>query len=112
MDTITELTQPHTITGRTHPATSVDAAARALGRTSAARYRVLAALYERPSTDEELQAALGLGANSERPRRVELVDLGLVAATGHRRPTSTGALSMVWATTGHGVLALMHRTRS
>ena len=49
-------------------------------------------------TDEEMQIALEMNPNTQRPRRRELVMKGLVADSGHRRPTSTGRNATVWAT--------------
>lgn len=65
-------------------------------RTGTQRRRVLDAIATRPSTDDELQAALRMSGNTERPRRVELVDGGWIRDSGARRPSSTGADSIVW----------------
>ena len=46
-------------------------------------------------TDEELQQVLGLGASSERPRRVELVSMGFVEDSGKRRKTNAGLDAVV-----------------
>lgn len=105
-----ELEANATTTGRAHPQTSIAAACRALGSTGSARRRVLVALADADSTDEELQARLRMAANTQRPRRVELVRLGLVSATEDRRPTATGAPSIVWAATTSGLIALMCTT--
>lgn len=48
------------------------------------------------TTDEELQFALSMTGNSERPRRVELVRKGLVRASGQARPTFAGGKATVW----------------
>ncbi len=97
--------QPRTTTGRDHPATSVDAARRALGRSGTARRRVMHALSFSSMTDEEMQLLLRMSPNTQRPRRVELVRLGLVQATEIRRPSITGCQSIVWAATPLGRLA-------
>lgn len=92
----------HTITGRGYPETSFAAAARFLGRSGTARRKVLLALILADSTDEELQSCLKMSANTERPRRVELVDAGYVASTSERRPTASGTRSIVWTATEFG----------
>ncbi len=48
-------------------------------------------------TDEEIQRALDLSGNSERPRRSKLVELGLVRNTGLMRKTNSGHAAVVWA---------------
>jgi len=53
-------------------------------------------------TDEELQDATHLGANTERPRRVELVVMGLVTGMDERRITRSGRSAVVWAITPAG----------
>lgn len=47
-------------------------------------------------TDEELQAALDLSGNSERPRRRKLVELGLVKDSGTMRLTHSKSSAVVW----------------
>lgn len=98
--------QDHTITGHEHPETSVQAAARFLGKSGGARRRVMAALAEIDHTDEELQRDLRMPANTQRPRRVELVDWGLVEPTSARRRGVSGSWSTVWAATEVGRRAL------
>lgn len=76
------------IVGATHPDTSHAAAVQVMPRTGTQRRRVLdyiAACGDHGATDLELQHALGLGGNSERPRRVELVTAELIADSGRRR---------------------------
>lgn len=51
------------------------------------------------ATDEEGDRVLGLGPNTYRPRRVELVAKGWVADSGRKRPTATGRLATVWVAT-------------
>jgi len=48
------------------------------------------------ATDEEIQAALGLAGNTQRPRRVELCEAGRVVDSGVRRPTKSGRQAAVW----------------
>ena len=48
------------------------------------------------ATDEEVQIALGMNPNSERPRRIELVERELVVDSGITRRTKSGQDSIVW----------------
>lgn len=80
------------------------AAGRAV-RTGTARGRILAHLASRgPHTDLELQEHLAIPANTQRPRRVELVDMGLVAPSSDTR-VHAGREWTVWSIThaGEGV---------
>jgi hypothetical protein len=63
---------------------------------NAMQERVLALLDQRPMTDEEIQTAGRFLGNTERPRRIELAQLGLVCDSGARRPTSRGKTAVVW----------------
>lgn len=54
------------------------------------------------SCDELISAVTGLGPSSERPRRVELVRMGLVEPTGKTVRTSTGYDAMTWRCTEEG----------
>ena len=47
-------------------------------------------------TDEELQHITGLGPSTERPRRIELVQMGMVVDSGVRRHTKSGRTATVW----------------
>ncbi len=46
------------------------------------------------ATDNEIQAALGMGGSTQRPRRVELVDARLIKKTGKKRGGS--AIWVLW----------------
>lgn len=48
------------------------------------------------ATDDELQFVLGMDASTERPRRVELVQAGLVRDSGRVRKTRRGRNAVVW----------------
>jgi hypothetical protein len=98
--------EPGTLTGRDHPQTSYAAARRALGRTGNYRRLVLHALIDADMTDEELQTYLRISPNTQRPRRVELVDAGLVQPAGTHRRTVTGSWAVVWTATELGRRAL------
>lgn len=87
-----------TLTRRDAPDTSRHAALRALPKSGTQRARVLNLLrnVQDGLTDEQMQAALALSPNSQRPRRVELVAGGWVKDSGERRPTAMGCESIVW----------------
>lgn len=48
------------------------------------------------ATDEEMQDGAGIGASTQRPRRVELVERGLVVDSEGKRPTRSGRQAVVW----------------
>lgn len=90
--------------------TSRTAAQRTLLKSGSARRRVLDALVRTLDgglTDEELQAYLRMGPNTQRPRRVELVEAGFVEPKpGATRVTSSGSPAIVWQATQAGRDAL------
>lgn len=47
-------------------------------------------------TDEDIQVALSMAGNTERPRRQELEKEGLVVKTARTRATSSGRQAAVW----------------
>ena len=47
------------------------------------------------ATDEEIQDALQMNPSTQRPRRVELMKMGRIAANGTRK-TKSGRLASVW----------------
>lgn len=87
------------------PETERAAAIRVYPRTGTARRIVLdfiGATGERGATDDEMQAALTMGANTQRPRRVELLNAGWIEDSGARRKTGTGSDAVAWVLTGAG----------
>ncbi len=79
--------------------TSRHAAARIAGISSKLGGRILDVLRDAGClglTDQELQELLCMTGDSERPRRVELVEEGLVVDSGSRRRTPGGRLAVVW----------------
>lgn len=48
------------------------------------------------ATDEEITKGLRMNPNTERPRRVELVDMGRVVDSGRVRLTESGTKAVVW----------------
>ena len=71
------------------------------------RQRLLACLRLHPDgmTDEEMQDALQMQGSTQRPRRIELVNMGMVepSETAWRDPvtrkTRSGRLAQVWVAT-------------
>lgn len=61
--------------------------------------RIVRRLVDGGLTDEELQERLGMAANTERPRRVELEEAGRVIDSGQRRKTKSGRAAVVWILT-------------
>lgn len=51
----------------------------------------------RGATDEQMQFALSLNPSTQRPRRIELVDKGLVIDSGRTALTKSGCKAVVWA---------------
>jgi hypothetical protein len=79
-----------------HPDTSVAAA---LGiKSGTDRRKVYNVLAEHPKglTDEEIVDLTGVTPNSERPRRGELVDMGLVENSGWERQGRSKAWAIIW----------------
>lgn len=58
-------------------------------------YQFIAGQGERGATDEECQRGLGMNPSSQRPRRVELADAGLIVKAGVRK-TVSGRKADVW----------------
>ena len=48
------------------------------------------------ATDEEQQDGLDMNPSTQRPRRIELVQRGLVHDSGRTRPTRSGRAAVVW----------------
>lgn len=89
-----------------HSETSRQAAIGNYPRSGTQRARVLLLLASGPHTDNELVDLTGLSPSSVRPRRVELVEAGLVEDSGQRRKGC-----VVWATTDEGWLAALDLLR-
>ena len=62
-------------------------------------YEAIVASGDKGMTDPELQAELELTGSTQRPRRVRLVELGLVIDSGKRRDSSKGRSCTVWKAT-------------
>lgn len=80
-----------------HSKPSLDAArdmAKRTPRVNGDRQRIVNVLLSGGKTDAEIQEILGLRGSTQRPRRIELVEMGVVMDTGERRDRST-----VWGLT-------------
>ena len=86
----------HVYTGKQE--TSYGASVYAKPRTGTQRGAVLEMLMRRPATDVELQEWLSMSPNTERPRRVELVEGGFVQDSG-RVKRHHGREHIVWEAT-------------
>lgn len=76
--------------------TSLEAFASIRDSIPAMNYRVYRQIKQRPRTDEELFRLTGLAPNTCRPRRIELVELGLVRDSGKRKATKSGRAAIAW----------------
>lgn len=83
-----------------HSATSREAAESVEPHLRPMQDKVLEAIKQAPSTDQEIAAATGMAENSVRPRRIELYRLGLIVSFGTKR-TSSGRRATVWVIPGH-----------
>ncbi len=78
--------------------TSKAAAVRAEPKARTQRQRVYAYLRHAPTgaTDEQMQDALAMNPNTQRPRRIELVQAGSVRDSGRRQKTRSNRDAVVW----------------
>jgi transcription initiation factor IIE alpha subunit len=77
--------------------TSIAAAWSMLPKSGSQRRKVYDAILEADGlTDEEIETATGLTGNSVRPRRYELLQDGLIEASGETRKTKQGNAAIVW----------------
>jgi hypothetical protein len=98
-ETMTEIHGNPYLPAQMHSDTSIAAAEAALPNAGTQRWHVLELLRAFPDygmTDEEIQDALDMNPSAERPRRIELVNAGLVIDSGERRETSSGRKATVW----------------
>lgn len=88
--------------GATNPpsvprATSEEAAERIAPRTNTLRARVYEFIKARGrATDEDIVKGLGLNPSTARPRRVELVEAGLVRDSGQVALTESRRRAVLW----------------
>lgn len=79
--------------------TSLDAATEIRSEAATLRgevFRYILGRGEQGATDEEIQEALEMAGNTERPRRRELEAEGRIFDCGKRRHTKTGRKAAVW----------------
>lgn len=82
-----------------HSATSRAAAERIAPMIGTKRAAVLEHIQECGAigaTDEEMQRRMPMPPNTQRPRRIELVEMEFVKASGTTRPTISGDCAVVW----------------
>ena len=80
-----------------HSETSKAAADEIKPSAGTQRHTLYGWLYEHgPATDEQMQDGIPMTANAQRPRRVELVRMGLVRDSGEKRKTRSGRSAVVW----------------
>lgn len=81
-----------------HSATSRAAAAQIKQKIGPLHLQIIKFLTEHPrgATDEQMQAEIPMGANTQRPRRVELTQLGRVVDSGRRERGASRREAVVW----------------
>lgn len=82
-----------------HSETSKAAAEAIKPRVEIYRERILAEIKRSGAlgrTDGELQEQLAMNGSTQRPRRIELVDAGLVKDSGRTRKSASGRACVVW----------------
>jgi len=80
-----------------HSTTSERAAQEIAGSADSLRRQVLEFLQANgPACDEEIQVCLDMNPSTERPRRIELVKLGLVRDSGQQAKTRSGRACTLW----------------
>jgi len=78
--------------------TSLAAAEKIAPRAGSLRAKVLDLLQAKgPLTDEQMQDGLRMSPSTQRPRRIELVALGLVIDTGKTTKTKSGRQAVLWS---------------
>jgi predicted HTH transcriptional regulator len=86
---------------QSHSSTSRAAADEIKPSASTLREQVFELLKsEGPMTDEEIQVRLDMNPNTQRPRRVELVDAGRVTDSGQTKLTKSRRHAVLWKVTG------------
>src|SRR5512139_742320 len=79
--------------------TSLEAGESIVPRISVLQSAILNYLKRRGAlgaTDEEIQNALAMNPSTERPRRIELAQKGLIVEADATRPTRSGRQATVW----------------
>lgn len=82
---------------QSHSETSIAAAEEIEPRVGTLRRMVLDYIRQHGRcTDEQQQLGLGLNPSTQRPRRIELVEIGLVRDSGLMGITSSGRRAVLW----------------
>lgn len=81
---------------------SAEAAEKIAPRVGLLHRQILRCLLGGAMTDEAMQAALNMNPSTQRPRRGELVDAGLVEDSGWFGRTASGAKAVKWRLTTQG----------
>lgn len=86
---------------RDHPETSHAAADRIRDKAGTLRAKVYRTLFRSDDglTDEQIALLLNMNPSTARPRRIELVERGLVEDSGETRLTRSGRKAIVWIIT-------------
>ena len=107
-----DIPAPYTGSSPVTRETSRAAAERITVGAETLRYAVLEAIVAAPSglTDQEQQAALKLDGSTQRPRRVELLALGLIQHIRERN-TDSGRRALVWGPTAAGEEVVRRKNR-
>ena len=80
-----------------HSTASERAAQEIAGTVDTLRRRVMSFIQlNGPSSDDEIQQALSINPSTQRPRRIELVKLGLVRDSGLQGKTRSGRACTLW----------------
>lgn len=88
-------TPPHVAGSATSKAAAEDAKASA-AVLRARVFKYIQGMGAQGATDQEIQFALDMAGNTERPRRGELVMAGWVRDSGNARKTQAGKSAVVW----------------
>ena len=67
-----------------------------LGRLQACIFDFIASCHAFGATDQEVQEALGIDSSTQRPRRCELANKGLIRKAKIKRKTRSGRQAQVW----------------
>ena len=82
-----------------HSETSLSAAQQILPKAGTLRYKLLEYIIscgKDGCTDEEAQQNVPMAPSTPRPRREELVEMGLIKDSGDKRLTNSGRKAVVW----------------
>ena len=90
-----EETAPHVAGSKTSKAAASEISPY-LGRLQACVFDYIASRGPLGATDQEVQEALSIDSSTQRPRRYELANKGLIRQAGIKRKTKSGRKAQVW----------------